>query len=168
MELRVVASLVDEHEIPLQTVRRAADAAKRLFETKYPFASRRIWVERRRIFASLSRTDQEEIAEITRHANGQLGWSTILQPLLRDVEFDVATFLTKRWWPLGPSEPIVLDPAICFGAPCVNGTRVRTVVVAGMVAASSVTEAAEAYDISREAVAAACRFEVELHRHASM
>jgi hypothetical protein len=37
-----------------------------------------------------------------------------------------------------------------------------------MVAASSVTEAAEAYDISREAVAAACRFEVELHRHASM
>ena len=156
MELRIVRELVDDHLVPLQKVRKFADQLKAQFDTKYPFASRQVFASGTDLFATLSRTDRE-----------QLTATELFRPYLEDAEFDEATFLAQKWWPLGQGIPVVLDPRVSFGAPTIQGRRVRTAIVAGMVEAGSESEAAAAYGLSLEEVRAAVRFESELKRTAA-
>lgn len=56
----------------------------------------------------------------------------------------------------------MLDPKIAFGAPIVEGTAVRTDVVAGMVKATSRESAAQVYVLSERQVDSAIEFEKAL------
>lgn len=167
MELRIVRELVDDHGIPLQTVRRFADQLKGQFDTQYPFASRQVFAEGEHLFASLSRTDRDHIVGSRPRDREQLAATELFRPYLKDAEFDEATFLTRKWWPLGRQVPVVLDPRVSFGAPTIQGRRVRTAIVAGMAEASSEAEAAAAYGLTSAEVGAAVRFESELKRAAA-
>ena len=60
-----------------------------------------------------------------------------------------------------------MDPRVSFGAPTIQGRRVRTAFVAGMAEAGSETQAAAAYGVSLQEVRAALRFESELKRIAA-
>ena len=159
MELRVVAELVDKHRRPLQTVRKLGSLAAQEFGTRYPFASRHWFVEGDRVFASLSRTDREAVVEMTPRRVKQLVIADVFRPWLKDVEFDPETSLVRRWWPMGHSRPILVDPRVNFGSPSIEGTRILTTVVAGMADAGDRKEPEWAYNISRAAVEAACEFE---------
>jgi uncharacterized protein (DUF433 family) len=161
MELRVVKALVDEG-ISLQHVRRVAKLASRIFETPYPFASRRIFTDGEQVFASFSR-DRELASVVELSARyRQLIAGPIVEQYLTELDFDPQSALAQRWWPLGKHVPVVLDPRVAFGAPVVAGTATRTDVIAELAAASDVNAAAQAYEIETEAAAAATRFEAEL------
>lgn len=158
MELRVVKALVDTKGIPLQAVRRAAAQAGDVFGTPHPFASRRVFTENRRIYASLHDNSGPEVIELARGRNLQVILSELI-PLLEEVEFDEPSSLAHRWWPLGKSEPIVLDPGVMFGAPVIAGTRVRTSIAAEMARKTAADAVAAAYGVGMRHIAAAVQFE---------
>ena len=161
MELRVVKALVDVG-LSLQHVRRVAGLASELFHTPYPFASRRIFTDGHEVFASLSRdTDDPVLIEISsRHS--QLIARPIITDYLTELDFDPQSSLAKRWWPLGRNVPIVLDPAVSFGAPVVAGTATRTEIIAGLARAIDVSSAANAFLLDESAATAAVEFESQL------
>jgi uncharacterized protein (DUF433 family) len=86
----------------------------------------------------------------------------VLEPFLKEIEFDTTTALAYRWWPLGPGEPVVLDPAIAFGAPVIQGSRVRTNIAASMAREDAPAVVAEALGVSALGVETAVRFEEHL------
>jgi len=161
MELRVVKALIDVG-LSLQHVRRIARLASDLFQTPYPFASRRIFTDGHEVFASLTRdTDDPTLIEISsRHP--QLIARPIIADYITELDFDLHSSLAKRWWPLGRDVPIVLDPDVSFGAPVVAGTATRTEVLAGLVRVTGVARAAEAFFVDESAATAAMEFESQL------
>jgi uncharacterized protein (DUF433 family) len=161
MELRVVKALVDVG-LSLQHIRRVARLASDLFQTPYPFASRRIFTDGHEVFASLSRDlEDPTLIEISsRHP--QLIARPIIADYLTELDFDVQSSLAKRWWPLGRDVPIVLDPQVSFGAPVVAGTATRTEVLVGLARATDVSVAADAFRVQASAASAAVEFESQL------
>lgn len=161
MELRVIKALVDRG-LSLQHVRRVARLASDLFQTPYPFASRRIFTDGQEVFASLSRTsDDPTLIELSAQ-HSQLIAAPIVQQYLTELDFDPKSSLAERWWPLGRNVPVVLDPKIAFGAPVIAGTATRTEIVAGLARAVHAEAAAEAYRIKPTAAHAALEFESQL------
>lgn len=159
MELRVVKAVVDAG-VTLQHVRQAARLAAEHFDTAHPFASRRVFTDGRAIFSAVSEdADAPDVVKWHRDEIEQVIAGGVFDRFLAEIEFDEATALAGRWWPLGRTRPIVLDPRIAFGAPIVSGTAVRTAIVARLARRTSPEEAAVAYEIERGQVAAAVEFE---------
>lgn len=162
MELRVVKALVDEG-VSLQHVRAAARLAAERFHTHHPFASSRVFTDGRHIFSAV--TDEvytPDVVKWTRDAIDQVVAGPVFDQFLHEIDFDPSTALAQRWWPLGRDTPIVLDPAISFGAPVVVGTGVRTATVARLARGSSIRDAAVAYEIELGQARAAVEFEQTL------
>ncbi len=158
MELRVIRALVDEVGLSLQQIRTAAQMAIDLFHTRHPLATHRLYYDRARLFAQLSK---DAVIELNRR-NQQLISVHAFEPYLKEVDFDTSSGLANRWWPLGKDVPIVLDPHVAFGAPVVAGTATRTEVVATLAQYVPHEQAARAYKIELHGVQAAVKFENEL------
>lgn len=159
MELRVVKAIVDEG-VSLQHIRAAAQLAAERFHTRHPFASRRVFTDGRHIFSAVSDdVHTPNVVKWTPREIDQVVAGTIFDRYLREIEFDPATSLAQRWWPLGREVPVVLDPAISFGAPVVAGTGIRTSSLARLARSSSPQEAALAYEVDLAHVKAAVEFE---------
>lgn len=159
MELRVVKGIVDKG-VSLQQVRAAARVATEHFQTDHPFASRRVFTDGTAIFSAISDDlVPPNIVKWSTREIEQLIAGGIFEQFLDEIEFDAKTALAYRWWPLGRSVPIVLDPRISFGVPVVEGTSVRTTTVARMARHASVEEAAIAYELQLRQVEAAFQFE---------
>ena len=158
MELRVVKEIVDKG-VSLRHVRAAAAIAGEKFGTHHPFASRRVFTDGKNIFSSVA---DEHLVKWAKGEIDQLIAGQLFRHFLSEIEFDANTSLAERWWPLGRSVPVVLDPAIRFGAPVVKGTGVKTASVASMARASSVQDAASAFAIDVESARAAVDFEKKL------
>jgi uncharacterized protein (DUF433 family) len=158
MELRVVKALVDRG-LSLQHVRRAATIASHIFDTPYPFASRRFYTDGLKAFASLSpdRGDKRVVELSERHL--QIIAGETFERYLEEIDFDPDSSLARRWWPLGREVPVVLDPRIAFGAPVVEGTATRTEVVCALAHRADRRATADAYQVPLESVGAAVRFE---------
>lgn len=92
----------------------------------------------------------------------QLQPGELVENFLAEVDFDEETSLAHRWWPLGRHVPVVLDPAIAFGAPVIDGTGVKTEVAAGLAERTTIKDAAGAYQVSLKEATAAIDFERQL------
>jgi uncharacterized protein (DUF433 family) len=158
MELRIVKALVDNKGISLQEVRKSAATARDVFNTPHPFASRRVFTERKRIYASVTPDAESEVLEMRRGRAVQVVLGDLI-PMLEEVDFDEESSLVSIWWPLGKSEPVVLNPRIQFGAPVMAGTRVRTTVAAEMARRTSVEIAADNLGLADRQVRASVQFE---------
>lgn len=162
MELRVVAKL-RRKGISLQHIRDAAGIAREVLGVRHPFASRRIFTDRKRILTYLDAPPAEfAMVELHWKTVNQLIAGPVIEPLLEDLDFDEASGVANRWWPLGRGYPVVLDPEVSFGAPTIVGTRIRTEVVAGMRAVDSMAVTAAAFDLDESGVVAAVTFEKQL------
>lgn len=161
MELRVVAALRAKGA-SLQEIRRAGDVAAEHFGTSHPFASKRVYTDGRKVFAALCRQSNSDLVQLTRGVVGQVIAGGILEPFLSEIDFDEDTKLTARWWPLGKQVPVVLDPKVAFGAPVIQGTRLRTDFIADMAVHSAPAEIALIYHLDAASVEAAMTFQVQL------
>lgn len=167
VELFVVKQFRDEG-IPLQTVRVAWNHAARAFKTLHPFADRRVFTDGGHIFMALREDDlAPDVLEVSsRRMPFQIIAGPIFKHSVEGIEFDEHTALARRWWPHGRHLPIVLDPAIAFGAPVVQGTRVPTAIIARYSETRSIKVVAEAFELPSEQVKAAVEFESRLARAA--
>jgi uncharacterized protein (DUF433 family) len=163
MELRVVKELILSG-VSLQAVRVAANIAANLFGTTHPFASRRVYTDGHRVFAEVAAHPDRhpDVVELSRFKVEQVIAGGILEPFIHEIDFNEATSLAERWWPLGREYPVVLDPAVAFGAPSIVGTATRTSTIAKMAEYSSTESAADAYAIDLRSAVAALRFEAML------
>lgn len=59
---------------------------------------------------------------------GMQAWEEVLEPFLDDVEYEEQ--IVRRWWPLGKDVAVLVDPNYGFGLPVVEGTGVRTEIIA--------------------------------------
>jgi uncharacterized protein (DUF433 family) len=69
---------------------------------------------------------------------GMRAWEEVLEPFLDDVEYEEE--LVRRWWPLGKSVGVLVDPDYGFGLPVIAGTGIRTEIIAERTRAGDGTE----------------------------
>lgn len=159
MELRIIKALV-ERKISIQRVRSAASAAIEIFGTSHPFASRRIFTDRRDIFAEITQgIDIPDVIALKEGRHLQIHSGKLLEAILEEISYSQDTSLADRWWPMARSFPVLLDPKIAFGAPTVEGTSTRTDVVAAMAKTTSADVAANVYELTKRQVEACTQFE---------
>jgi uncharacterized protein (DUF433 family) len=111
------------------------------------------------VFASIDRVDPSVVIELKPGRTMQVQWARLYEPVMREVQFDSTTSFAQSWWPLGVTRPVVLNPAVKFGAPVISGSRVTTSAVATMAALEGESAVAAAYRVSPEGVEAALEFE---------
>ena len=161
VDLLFVKCFVDEG-VSLQDMRQALNEARRILGTNH-FA-------RGTLFAGRE--------EISRRPNGQV--ANILQ-LLSDSRWMIAPVALKlagqidfggpdesasRWYPLGREQPVVIDPAVAFGSPRVDGRGTTTAVVYDFYLAegNSFEAVQKWWEMTAEEARAAVRFEEWLGR----
>jgi uncharacterized protein (DUF433 family)/DNA-binding transcriptional MerR regulator len=156
VELKFVKAFRDAG-LSLPAIRQCLERAAEEVNDPRPFSTRRFRTDGRTIFLEITQDAQE--GELIDLRGRQRVFRTIVEPSLRDLEFDAD--VVARWFPLGPKRSVVIDPARAFGRP--SAASVPTQVLAAAVAAEGSTErAARAYEVPIEAVRDALDFERKL------
>ena len=168
-----------EARLSLQTIRRVADIASRVFDTPTPFVSRRFRTDGQEIFVELQNmlppTDDPVMPKHERHLinvlTGQHQFAEIVEPSLF-ANVDWHNDIASRWWPLGASHGVVLDPVHMFGAPRIRDSRVPTSVIAEAVRAeggdaAAIAAVAEWFHVSPAHVCDAVHFETRWSKRAA-
>jgi len=102
--------------------------------------------------------DFDILVDVGREA-GMLAWREVLKPFLEDVEYE--NELARRWWPLGKERMVVVDPDYGFGLPVVQGTGVRTEIIAERHrAGDGIDEIAYDFDVTPKQIEDALRWEM--------
>jgi uncharacterized protein (DUF433 family) len=93
-------------------------------------------------------------------SKGQTAFERIVEPFCNRLDFDAATSLARRFFPLGKDRHIVVDPRNAFGRPTVEGTNVTTEAIMALLRGGETLEdVADVMELSVEAVMAARAFE---------
>ena len=92
--------------------------------------------------------------------HGQTAFSKVLEPFCASLDFDQASSLASRYFPLGRERPVVVDPRRAFGRPVIEGTNLTTEALMSLLrGGESAENIAESFRITTEAVIAAKAFE---------
>lgn len=164
IEANVVAELRREHKVSMSRVRAALDFLAENVPVAHPLVEKEILVTpNQRVYIV------HEGRRIDISAGGQWPLDAVVRNLLRRVHRGpqgILTFFPRvrppKLDPLWEDEyaPVVVDPEVCFGRPLIAGTAIPTDVVADRyLGGDSVKKMAEDYDLSKEQVEAALRFE---------
>lgn len=88
-------------------------------------------------------------------------WNEVLEPFLQELDYN-ANQLVARWWPLGRSTPVVIDPEYGFGFPVVAKSGVRTEIILERFRAGDLKEQISAdFNIEQVHVERALQFELQ-------
>lgn len=107
--------------ISLQQVRFVRDYVSKEFKSEFPFATYRFKTDGKELVMDVSSDANAKVggASLWPARKGQMSWNSVMDPLLTD--FDYEDELALRWHVDGRDSPILIDPAISFGAPTVEG-----------------------------------------------
>ncbi len=142
LTLRLVRAFRDKG-LGLPTIKKAAQIAAQRYELQNPFITRAFRSDGRAIFLDLKEQGKVPADEgvLINALTGQQQFRDVVEPsLFRDVVF--AGDIPGRWYPQGKDRSVVIRPDRAFGAPHLDGTRIRTDVVADAVAAEGGDDAA--------------------------
>ncbi|TKJ40085.1 hypothetical protein CEE37_10125 [candidate division LCP-89 bacterium B3_LCP] len=144
--------------VSIHLVRRVHSEAKKIFETKHPFALSRYWTDGRQILADIeTETKDPSLLNLKRNQFELRNVTLMFNKAIEVTADDVA----KCWWPLDKENPIVIDPGRCYGQPIVSNEGVPTIVLASAVRAEqSIEKVAHWYEVHPEAVQIAYDYEV--------
>ena len=147
--------------ISLQTIRIAAQNAREILGSPYPFTCRGFQTDGQSIFAeAIAVSGDPELLDLKRRQ--YVIRKVVQQSLFAGLEFenDRAT----RWYPMERSKAVFLDPEIAFGKPVVADAKIRTDILrdAWLAEGKNARRVASLYEVSTRAVDAAVRFEARL------
>lgn len=141
-------------------IRRGLDILRAEFHVDQPFAHQRVLESLGSSGRSFLFESPDGWADLGR--SGQLAMAPAVELYLVRFDYDEER-LARRWH---PHASVLLDPAIQVGAPCVEGHRIETRVLAGLAQeGASVEEIAEMYELAASTVEDALQFESDLERH---
>jgi uncharacterized protein (DUF433 family) len=101
-----------------QKIQKAHQSIAKELKTKYPFATTKISTDGEKIWYK----HLEDI--INADGSTQINLKEIIEPFIDKIDFD-NNFHAERYYPLGKSHYIVIDPKHQFGRPTVPGTNLR-------------------------------------------
>ena len=165
VETRLLAEYRDAG-VPLIRMRPAIGALRQQLQTPYPLASARTWldVHGRELVQKVQEDvglDRHLALVVVRTGQQVLEWTPPAEDFRRSIEWtgDDPGALPRSLRPVHRIEEVVIDPLRAFGEPVVRG--VRTDVVGELFRAGDPPEMiAELYDLPRETVDAAIRYEL--------
>lgn len=111
-----------DHGVSLQKLRKALDEAAEILKTEH-FARRSFFTDGRNVYL-LVKEQGDAILELL--SGGQWVIPEVIRELAHQIDFDSPTGLARRWYPLGPTGLVVLDPFVSFGRPHIVGKGVAT------------------------------------------
>ncbi len=167
LEVRVANRFIEEGFSP-QRMRAAIAIARDVVGQDHPLSTNRFKTDGRSIFLEL--VEKDEQGQNRKHllnlVKQQYAFEKLLKPLLVDIEFDDEG-APRRWWPRGKAVRVLIDPARAFGQPIEVESSVPTSVLAAAGEVEGVEGAARLYEVSRDAVRRAIKFEAEVERLAA-
>jgi uncharacterized protein (DUF433 family) len=133
MEVAAISKLIDKG-FSLKRVRKINTFCQLYLRTPRPLVTERFKIDGPDIFV------QESFGVLVNvgHEAGMRAWEEVLDPFLDTVEYE--NELVRRWWPLGKDIKVVVDPDYGFGLPVIEGTGVRTEIIAERHRAGDSTE----------------------------
>lgn len=159
IRLRMIA-LLRSRGLSTRAIAESESEARRLTGKADPLVTEPLWAFSSDVFLRI--TDQLVAAS----RRGQLGMEFLidfLQPANHGLSFGSDSRATS--W--SPADRVLIDPAIQFGAPCIEGTRIQTEVVWEMHRAGDSCEfLATMYGVTLERIRAAVAWEETLARAA--
>ncbi|QTH20804.1 DUF433 domain-containing protein [Rhizorhabdus wittichii] len=163
MEMRFIEAF-RRQGVSMQTLRAAAARARKEWDQPHPFAlSRaRYLTDRRSVFAQVAEQQGDRMTWDMASGQHEM-WDVIEATIAKGVEFDPASELARRWYPLPAEFPkISVDPAVAFGKPALIDERIPTAAIHRMWKAEggSIRRVADAFEISEDAVRAAVEYEI--------
>lgn len=167
-EAWILAAIRREHGITLQSARRALDWMRKRTGSTHPLSSIPLLTDG----ASLLVEAFDEYVNASH--SGQLEWRALVEPCLRRIERGadgtvVRLFPESRRLQQPDEHPVVIDPRVQFGRPCVAGTGIPTSALFDRWAAGDSLEAlASDYGLEVAQVDEALRFEArDVRRNAA-
>lgn len=158
IEARIIGKFRRKN-VKWSTIAAASIEAKKSLGVSHPFATRRLITNGQRIFLNVAQ-DAKDFALIE-IAQNQRVFDSIIEPFLIDLDFD--DDVASRWWPLGTTRQVVLDPQRHFGRPIVNVAGIPTAVLARAVKAEGSSERVAAwYEVPIVGVNDAVEFEEKI------
>ena len=156
ISLRVIAELIDRG-VPRDAIATGAEHLARSLGTDRPFAHEKLATVGAGFFADI--TDGWEDAGL----GGQLAFQSTIEPLLEPITFNEAS-MAMIW---RPCPCVWINPEVQAGAPCVDGTRVPTSQIAGLLDIDNLVDekvdlVCDDYRITSEQVRAALDYEFSL------
>ncbi len=138
-------------------LRSAHGVARERYGTEHPFCTRRFVTDGALIIEQLAAKPSDIAYEEV--IQGQRIFPKVIQPFLRELEFAKNDQLV-RWWPLGTTRAVVLDPNRQFGQPITSLAGISTdVLQAAAKAGQTVEEIADWYELDVPSVRDAIEFE---------
>ncbi len=154
IELFTIAQL-RARKIPMATVRQARAELMERFQTAHPFALEGLMTSGKTLLNALGDDILLELG-----TRGQTAFGKVLEPFCAGLDFDQASALASRYFPLGRQHPVVVDPRHAFGRPVIDGTNLTTEAVMSLLnGGEAVENIAESFRVAPPAVLAAKAFE---------
>jgi len=159
MEIRVASEFI-KLGLSAQKVRQAILLAQDLLEDEHPLSTSRFKTDGRSVFLQVIEGDgQTKFVDLFK---SQYAFHEILKRSLKNIEYD-GEGIPARWWMLGKSHSIVIDPARSFGRPIEAETSIPAEVLASAATAEgSIEAAARGWDVPVRAVKRAIAFVEEM------
>lgn len=154
IELYTIAHLRNAG-LSMKTLRHCRQELGKRFSTPYPFALKGLLTDGRRLLKELG-----EDALLELGTGGQSAIQSVLEPFCQRIDFDTASQLAAKFFPLGREIPVVVSPTHAFGRPVIAGTNLATETIASLVrGGESIDDIACEYELPRESIEQAWRFE---------
>ena len=157
-ELHVLSAIRRVHGVKMKVVRSAVKFLRMQFHSRHPLIEREMLTDGKDLFIHY----YGSLVNIS--MNGQRAMREILDQFLKRIDWEHN--VPVRLYPLAGREvddaarPVLIDPRIKFGKPCLAGTRISTSVIAERhKAGDSVEELAEDYGCSPAEITAGLRYE---------
>ncbi len=150
-----VAGNLRQQGVSLQTVRKVYARLSEDLQTDHPFCRRELLTDGKNVFSRLQTGAGNEVVYDVLSKQGV--FAKIIVPFLNSIEYNADQLAVR--WKIGKN--VVIDPAVCFGAPIVESVGVPTSVLANAYRANANDAAAVAdfYRVQPKDVLAAVHFE---------
>jgi len=155
MEIRFVSAFI-EQGVSLQAIRKAAQRARQVFGVDHPFCAGKFLTDGRTVFIEVGEELRER--ELLDLVKNQFAFKKVLKPYT--IGLDYENDVLARWWPMGKNRRVVIDPERSFGTPIVSKRGIPTDILhTALLREGSVSEVMKWFDVSRQEVLDAKRFE---------
>jgi uncharacterized protein (DUF433 family) len=160
VEAHVLNAIRREHEIRLPKIRRAIAYLRNMLNSPHPLADRNFETDGMNLFI------QEYGRLINISQEGQLAMRNVLELFLKRVKRDnkgvpIKLYLFTRRGAADEPLVVVVDPAVSFGRPVLEGTGIPTEILAQRYkAGDSLEELVEDYGRPRQEIEEAIRYEL--------
>lgn len=143
--------------VTMQRIRQAREVLAKTLGSPYPFASKGILAQGGKVLFDIRK--ERPGALLNLDASHQTEFQQVISPFCKELDFEKDNQLANRYWPMGRSSSIVIDPRISFGRPVIADTGITVETLSALVeGGESPADISAQFDVPISAVIEADRF----------